>query len=438
MSELVKELQSQLAHVQRLCALKDDKINELEWFYKEQKFNLDRLSKLNSVTLGFNKLITLNSPILSPELRLLASTMYLNVDRVIRVNSATWKRTNSHSGQIAAALGGYGAVEKVYQLPARGGHQANVIFANPEARKDGFRAMKDRYGKSAPAMNYSLQPFPKLRHQDKCMQKIFRDLKQEGTILSYSLNNFAVTRHNDFVFPLYTFRVSGTKVTKYEDSACIGAYRDGFTVPIDDSKFVSSEFQQLKEMICEHVQSELHLSHKSRAPALPTLADHLQPSMENQNISSEHFNSRESVRAPSGQSMHDGEFEMSAAERDIQWPKPGQNPTSVASSSASEASRGSSPFVEKVVAKKTQVLQSSNISLNEISDKETRENDTPSRSLSEAIKDFNFSPVGFALLGQPLAKGPLNDSIIGSPPISCEFTELQSINPNLNISGVSI
>ena len=160
MSELVKELQSQLAHVQRLCALKDDKINELEWFYKEQKFNLDRLSKLNSVTLGFNKLITLNSPILSPELRLLASTMYLNVDRVIRVNSATWKRTNSHSGQIAAALGGYGAVEKVYQLPARGGHQANVIFVNPEARKDGFRAMKDRYGKSAPAMNYSLQPFP--------------------------------------------------------------------------------------------------------------------------------------------------------------------------------------------------------------------------------------------------------------------------------------
>ena len=179
MSELVKELQMQLDHAQRLCAQKDDKINELQWFAKENKCNLDRLSKLNSVTLGFNQLITLNSPKLSPELRLLASTMYLNVDRVIRVNPAAWKRTNSHSGQIAAALGGFGAVDKVNQLPAKGGHQANIIFANPEARKAGFEALKDRFGKLAPSMKYSLQQFPKLRHQDRCLQMIFRELKEE-------------------------------------------------------------------------------------------------------------------------------------------------------------------------------------------------------------------------------------------------------------------
>lgn len=433
MSDLVKELQRELDHIKTLCKVKDDKISELKWFAAEHKSNLDRIAKFNNITLSFNKLITLNSPVLTPELRALASTMYLNVDNLIQVNPAEWKRTNSHTGHIAAALGGFGAVEKVYQLPSRAGkgHQANIVFTNPEARKAGFEAVKFRYRKRAPAMKFSLQQFPKLRKQDQCLQLIFRELKQEGKIISYSLNNFAATRHNEFVFPLYTFRVSGNKVTKYEDSACIGDYRAGFTVPVDDVNFESPEFEHLKSLICEHVQecqNELDMACKKRAPALPTLADHVKPVMESRNISTEPSNFRECAEDPSGQMKDDTTSDMSS-QQDEQWPKLGQNPISV-----SDSNKGSSHLTE-------QAIQSSAVTLKKGNQQESEliTNNTPPRSISNAIKEKNFvfSPACFGLVGQPIAKGPLNESVIGSPPISSEFHELTPINPNLNISGDS-
>lgn len=431
MSELVKELQMQLDHAQRLCAQKDDKINELQWFAKENKCNLDRLSKLNSVTLGFNQLITLNSPKLSPELRLLASTMYLNVDRVIRVNPAAWKRTNSHSGQIAAALGGFGAVDKVYQLPAKGGHQANIIFANPEARKAGFEALKDRFGKLAPSMKYSLQQFPKLRHQDRCLQMIFRELKEEKMIHSYSLNNFAVTSHNDFIFPLYTFRISSTKVTRYTDSRCIKAYREGFTVPVDDIHFESPEFYHLRDMIREHVdeyQIPLEQSYTSRRPALHTLADHIpihfrdstEDRAERQNISKVPTDAPFHFRESTEDHARDESY-------DAQWPKPGQNTSVTSSDTMSGTSRDSSPVshpLEMVVyATKSSDVQSSSSSSHQTQHQGIEITNSPPRSILFK-ENFTFSPV---LLGQPIAR-PINNAIGGSPPNSSDIITMQPLN----------
>lgn len=421
MSDLVTELQRELAHVKTLCKVKDDKISELKWFAAENKSNLDRIAKFNNITLGFNKLTTLNSPVLTPELRALASTMYLSVDNLIQVNPAEWKRTHSHTGHIAAALGGFRAVEKVYQLPSRAGkgHQANIVFTNPEARKAGFEAVKFRYRKRAPAMKFSLQQFPKLRKQDQCLQLIFRELKQEGRIISYSLNNYAATRHNEFVLPLYSFRVSGAKVTKYEDSACIGDYRAGFTVPIDDYNFQSPEFEHLKSLISEHVQecqNELNMACKNRAPAMPTLADHIMPVMESRNISTEPSNFRECVEDPSGQK----EVDLSG-QQDALWPKLGQNSSSISESYhlADQAMQSSAETQNKGYQQENEVITSN----------------TPRRSISKAIKEnFVFSPACFGLVGQPIAKGPLNESVIGSPPISSEFHELKPINQNLNIS----
>lgn len=422
MSELIKELQSELAQARKLCALKDDRIGKLEWFEKEHRFKLERLSQLNNVYLGFDKLITLNSPILTPELRSLASTMHLKVDNIIHVSPAAWKRTNSHTGYIADVLGGFGAVEKVYQLPSRGGHQANVIFANPEARKAGFEAVKSRFRNKAPSMKFSLQQFPKLRFQDRCLQKIFKELKEENKIFSYSLNNYGVTKHHEFVFPLYTFRVSGNKVTRYEDSRCIGPYREGFIVPTDDVNFESPEFQQLKEMIWEHVQecqNEHSLSHKSRAPALPTLAHHIQPIIESvaSNVISDF---REYVGGRSIQVNSDSSFDT----QDIQWPELGQNPCSI-SDSVSIRSRSSSPEA-KVFATKSVASQS-------LSPQVIANVTSPmSNSITNAIRENNFvfSTVSLDLIGKPIAIGPISESRAGTPPKSSDFTTLQPIDPN--------
>ena len=59
MSELVKELQNQLAQVKQLCAMKEDKIRELKWFSDENRFNLSRIIRVNCVVINQNQIINL-------------------------------------------------------------------------------------------------------------------------------------------------------------------------------------------------------------------------------------------------------------------------------------------------------------------------------------------------------------------------------------------
>jgi hypothetical protein len=413
-NDVVKELKRQIA-------MRDDEINTLQWYAREHKQKLNRLATLNKVTLSFSKLITLKSPILSPELSLIASTMHLGIDKIINVNPTTWKRANSHTGQIATAVGGFGAVEKVYQLPAKGGHQANIIFANPEARKAGFAAVKDRYKHRAPAMKYSLQQFPKLRFQDRCLQKIFWELKVRKKIQSYSLNNYAVTAHHEFVFPLYTFKLVGTdKVTRYEDSRCIEVYRDGFSVPLDDYNFESPEFMQLKNLVCRHVQEyqdELEKPFMTKKPAMPFLVDYIQPHMNRES----HTNSSQ-IPTPTNEPFN---FRDSDRDLDEQWPKPGQNPSMEMSDIPADSSRESSPMNNTMIVSKA--THSTMMSY----DKSPKSLNITSTSIHNHIF---FSPINLPMLMGPRAEGPLNESMMGSPPISNEFIQLQPIDPFLNNS----
>ena len=254
---------------------------ELKYAYNELHFAEFQVNKykdmLNRTSAEFNirydfpsYLITLDSRVLSPELRAIKSSMHITeLNKVIKINNQTWKYKHSHNNKIAHAVGGYGLVKSVIQLP---GQNANVLFRNPECREIGLSTIKRRLRQNSPAIQYSLAPFPKLKHQVKAMSVIFNYLKKNGAINNFSLNNFAACTHNDFLQPLYSFKVSpDSKPTKFEDSRSIALYTEGFTVPIEDNNFCSDEFFHLRSVIWNHVNMETDSYKRSTAKPDPSL-----------------------------------------------------------------------------------------------------------------------------------------------------------------------
>jgi len=197
--------------------------------------------------------ITLNSHVLSPELWLLGSSMHIpKLNNVIKLNPQTWSSRFSHTSKIAAALGGFGLVSKIIQLP---GHGANIIFKSPEARDIGRSKVKRRLRDKCPPVHYSLQSFPKLKKQVKSLSYIFSTLKQEGMITQYCLNNFGSMRSGEMVQPLYSFIINHTdaKPTRFNDSWSIEFYNSGNMVPENDTNFSSNEFKELCSIVRRHV-----------------------------------------------------------------------------------------------------------------------------------------------------------------------------------------
>ena len=255
-----------------------DHIQQLQWFLNEYKTRIKMAELLHSIRydLPRNEIINLHSPVLTPELKVIATSMYIpNITSIAHINRKTWAIQNSNSHNIACNLGGWGAVESVIQLPAKSKRlDATVIFNSVGARKSALYNINKNIGPKASKPQYSLNNFPKLKFQVRCLNNIFKELLEENIITSYNLNNFAACKQNEFVFPLYSFRVEGeTKNTKFLESRCIHMYKEnGFLVPLDDVDFKSNEYLKLKSTIQDHVFEHIEMQ---RRPSNPTLLDHL-------------------------------------------------------------------------------------------------------------------------------------------------------------------
>ncbi len=255
-----------------------DHIHQQRWFLQEYKTRIKRAELLHNIRydLPKNEIINLHSSVLTPELKVIATSMYIpNISSIAHVNRKTWAIQNSNSHNIACNLGGWGAVESVIQLPAKSKRlDATVIFNSVGARKSALYNINKNIGPKASKPQYSLNNFPKLKFQVRCLNNIFKELLEENIITSYNLNNFAASNHNEFVFPLYSFRVEGeTKNTKFLESRCIPMYKEnGFLVPLDDVNFNSNEYLKLKSTIQDHVFEHIEMQ---RRPSNPTLLDHL-------------------------------------------------------------------------------------------------------------------------------------------------------------------
>ena len=253
-----------------------DQINKQKWFLDEYKNQMKRFEKVNKITFNLpkNQLITLNSPILTPELKVIATSMYIpNISKIAHVNMKTWSAPNSNSHSIALSLGGWGAVESVIQLPTKSKRpDSTIIFSSIAARKAAQYNVKNTFGQKAPNIQYSLNNFPKLKFQVRCLNNIFKELMAEKSIIKYNLNNFAACNYNEFLFPLYSFKLEGNSHnSKFNDSRCASLYQNGFSVPSDDFLFQSKEYQELKTIIQDHVYESTELSSK---PSNPTLHDY--------------------------------------------------------------------------------------------------------------------------------------------------------------------
>lgn len=277
-----------------------DQLQKQKWFHGEFKTQLKRLEKLNKITfdLSKNNLITLSSPILTPELKAIATSMFIpNVSKIAPVNLKTWSIPNSNSHSIACSVGGWGAVESVIQLPTKSKRpDSTIIFSSVAARKSAQYHIKANFGKKAPNIQYSLNNFPKLKFQVRCLNNIFKELIAEKLIKSYNLNNFAACNHNEFLFPLYSFKIEGNHISsKFNDSKCISLYKDGFSVPTNDFMFQSKEYQELKTTIQNHVFDSIELT---RSPSNPTLKDHINFICPEANLERTQASPMENVSAP--------------------------------------------------------------------------------------------------------------------------------------------
>ena len=329
---------SNIHDLRKRLSIAEDKLQKLIICNSEHKKEMARISQFDNVRIDFpsNQLVSLNSNVLTPELRYLAQTMYIpHVNRLVKVNSDTWRNSNSHTRDIANALGGFGAVEKVYQLPSRTTFGSNIIFTNPEARKAGFAAVKLQYKQNAPAMNYSLFKFPKLKLQVACLYKILSGLVQKKLIKSFSLNNFGASQYGEFVFPLYSFRLAyNNQATRYEDSQCIMMYKEGFEVKASKQPYNSNEFRQLENVIGDHVmqlrENEM-LRNRDDSSALskpksPTLRDHIIPLLDSTRIEASLSRSKNIFQRE--ENGNRDELRTSSLSPDVyntQWPQLGQN-----------------------------------------------------------------------------------------------------------------
>ncbi len=146
-----------------------DQINKQKWFLEEYKNQMKRFEAVNKITFNLpkNQLITLNSPILTPELKVIATSMYIpNISKIAHVNMKTWSIPNSNSHLIARSLGDWGAVESVIQLPTKSKcPDSTIIFSSIAARKAAQYNVKTTFGQTAHYIQSSLNTFPKFKFQ---------------------------------------------------------------------------------------------------------------------------------------------------------------------------------------------------------------------------------------------------------------------------------
>ena len=84
---------------------------------------------------------------MTPELHDIACTMHIpNLQKVFDVDRHRWVERNSYARDIAKLGGGFGLVDKVFQLkPTESGYGANIRFLTPQCRKAAENNIKWKY-----------------------------------------------------------------------------------------------------------------------------------------------------------------------------------------------------------------------------------------------------------------------------------------------------
>ena len=215
----------------------------LENCIMEQEVELKLTAQLFNITFDIpSEPTTLDSEKLTPFLYDVGSSAHIPSLKAFKNTSIT---------SISYAFGGPRFVKTVIKTK---NNAANIIFYNPECRKNGVAIAKRNFGSNAPPILYCLNNYPILKHQVKCLSVILGRMKQEGQISSYSLNNFLATKYDEKLGPLYSIQISDNGIyTNFKDSRCANLYMGGFLVPTYDTEFKSSFFSNLENVVRSHV-----------------------------------------------------------------------------------------------------------------------------------------------------------------------------------------
>ena len=186
----------------------------------------------------------------------------------ININVKDWEKSNTYIYEIAGALRGryndfnMEYVENIYKLaPVKSKGKlrfpVNVEFKSSVARNKSFDEMEkcSKREKISPLIfHYSVNAFPNLKQNLRCVANILRDLKQDGKIAYYELNSFFAIPTNDKVGPLYSFRIPNSKSkTSYKDSYTNKLFMEGIVV---DGGSNSENYNLIREAILDHICDE--------------------------------------------------------------------------------------------------------------------------------------------------------------------------------------
>lgn len=213
---------------------------------------------------------TLKSDKLTPELIAIGSTLHL-WDFGLLNNNIDIERWNNPFG-YHAEIGNFFLyssnviIDKVQQLPRKNGFDrtifpTNIMFPSPKLREIGVNSMKnytEAFGIKNLPLHYSLTKHPILRHQIKAISVILQEMKREGIIKRFSLNNFmAVNTNEEKVAPIFSFQTANMdKLSSYSICPSNEFFFLGNIIPTSDTKFTSEEFILLKGIIRSSLTEE--------------------------------------------------------------------------------------------------------------------------------------------------------------------------------------
>ena len=230
------------------------KINKLESESREKDSLIRSIIDLAGI-----KENELKWPHVYRRVRKISSTLHIhNVEHLgVKVDRGTWGRIDSHIESIAELVGGLGHVDNIYQLPQRGNNSnfgVNIIFKDERSRAMGVQVLRSKHGDWFQPQ-FCTRGYPELQHQIRAISTVMRELKNTKRIAAYRIQNIGAVGYGEGVIPLVNLQFrQGEKFTDKMDSPTWSLYKDGFSVPCEDTQFVSMEFQQLKQHIYQYVR----------------------------------------------------------------------------------------------------------------------------------------------------------------------------------------
>lgn len=231
-----------------------EKYKVLEKDLNAATLHIEKLTAFHGITLS-----DLHCPKSVREMKRISSTLHIHdVQHLgVDIDKGTWGQRGTHLIKIGNLIGGLGHVERIYQLPARGGNPkfgVNIIFRNENSRAIGVQAIQAKYPDFEP--KFCTKGYPILQHQMRAITKVLKELKRERMIAGYKMDATGSLHYGERVLPLVSLQlIHGDKYTEWLGSPTLSLYKDGFYIPCSDVRFVSKEFKQLKQHFYDFVQA---------------------------------------------------------------------------------------------------------------------------------------------------------------------------------------